>query len=65
MFLLLLASYAVYIGLGQLEEAITLSAALLVVAAISIYPSIRSDRALNALRELTRRLPRWCSGISC
>ncbi len=54
MFLLLLASCAVYLGLGQLEEAITLSAALLVVSAISIYQSIRSDRALNALRELTQ-----------
>ena len=54
MFLLLLAACAVYIGLKQPEEAITLAAALLVVAAISIYQSIRSDRALNALRELTQ-----------
>ncbi|GHB61771.1 cation-transporting P-type ATPase [Persicitalea jodogahamensis] len=54
MFLLLLASCAVYVGLGQLEEAITLAGALLAVAAISIYQSVRSDRALNALRELTQ-----------
>jgi P-type Ca2+ transporter type 2C len=54
MFLLLLASCALYVGLGQLEEAITLAVALFVVATISIYQSIRSDRALNALRELTQ-----------
>jgi Ca2+-transporting ATPase len=54
MFLLLLAACAVYIALKQPAEAITLAAALLVVSAISIYQSIRSDRALNALRELTQ-----------
>ncbi len=54
MFLLLLVSCAVYVGLGQLAEAITLAAALCMVAAISIYQSVRSDRALNALRELTQ-----------
>lgn len=54
MFLLLLASCTVYVGLGQFAEAITLATALLMVAAISIYQSIRSDRALTALRELTQ-----------
>lgn len=54
MFLLLLASCAIYIGLGQLAEAITLTVALGLVATISVYQSIRSDRALNALRELTQ-----------
>ncbi len=54
MFLLLLAACAIYVGLGQLEEAITLAVALLLVPAISIDQSIRGDRALNALRDLTQ-----------
>ena len=54
MFLLLLAASAVYIGLGRTEEAITLSIALLLVSGISVYQSIRSDRALSTLRELTQ-----------
>ena len=54
MFLLLLAACAVYFGLGRAEEAITLIAALLVVAGISVYQSIRSNQALGALRELTQ-----------
>ena len=63
MFLLLLASCAVYSGLGQLGEALTLTVALGLVSAISIYQSIRSDRALNALRELTQpRIQVWRNG---
>ena len=54
MFLLLLAACAVYFGLGRAEEAITLIAALLAVAGISVYQSIRSNQALGALRELTQ-----------
>ncbi|SDY47876.1 cation-translocating P-type ATPase [Hymenobacter psychrophilus] len=54
MFLLLLAACAVYIGLGEAAEAITLGVALLAVAGISVYQQIRSDRALEALRELTQ-----------
>ncbi|NID13470.1 cation-translocating P-type ATPase [Fibrivirga algicola] len=54
MFLLLLAACALYVGLGQLAESITLIVALVLVATISIYQSIRSDRALDALRELTQ-----------
>ena len=54
MFLLLLAACAVYIALGRVEEAITLIGALLVVAGISVYQAVRSDRALGALRELTQ-----------
>ena len=54
MFLLLLAACAVYFGLGRAEEAVTLIAALLVVAGISVYQSIRSNQALGALRELTQ-----------
>ena len=54
MFLLLLAACAVYIGLDRTEEAITLSIALLLVSGISVYQSVRSDRALSTLRELTQ-----------
>ena len=54
MFLLLLAACAVYFALGRAEEAITLIVALLVVAGISVYQSVRSNQALGALRELTQ-----------
>ena len=54
MFLLLAAASAIYIALGQTAEALTLLAALLAVSGISVYQSLRSDRALEALRELTQ-----------
>ena len=54
MFVLLLAACAVYFALGRAEEAITLIAALLAVAGISVYQSVRSNQALGALRELTQ-----------
>jgi Ca2+-transporting ATPase len=54
MFVLLLAACAVYFALGRAEEAITLIVALLVVAGISVYQSVRSNQALGALRELTQ-----------
>ncbi len=54
MFLLLLAACAVYFGLGRVEEAVTLIGALLLVAGISVYQAVRSDRALGALRDLTQ-----------
>ena len=54
MFLLLLAACAIYFSLGQTEEASTLIVALLVVSGISVYQSVRSDRALGALRALTQ-----------
>ena len=54
MFLLLLTACAVYVALGRAEEAVTLGVALLLVAGISVYQSIRSDEALGALRELTQ-----------
>ena len=64
MFLLLLAACAVYIGLGQTEEAVTLGVALLLVAGISVYQSVRSDRALGALRDLTQpKAQVWRSGV--
>lgn len=54
MFLLLLAACAVYFSLGQPAEAITLIMALLIISSISVYQSVRSDRALGALRDLTQ-----------
>ncbi|WP_041951885.1 cation-translocating P-type ATPase [Spirosoma spitsbergense] len=54
MFLLLVAACTVYFVLGQLEEAITLIVALLLVSGISVYQSIRSNQALGALRDLTQ-----------
>ncbi len=54
MFLLLLVACTVYFSLGRTEEAITLIVALLLVAGISVFQAIRSDRALGALRELTQ-----------
>ena len=54
MFLLLLLACAVYLGLGQRQEAVTLGVALLLVSGISVYQSLRSDRALSALRDLSQ-----------
>ncbi|GAB2583800.1 HAD-IC family P-type ATPase [Spirosoma areae] len=54
MFLLLLVACTIYFSLGRTEEAITLIVALLLVSGISVYQSIRSNRALSTLRELTQ-----------
>ena len=54
MFLLLVVACAAYMALGEGAEAITLGAALLVVAGVSVYQSLRSDAALGDLRELTQ-----------
>ncbi len=54
MFLLLLAACAVYLALGQRLEAVLLGVALLLVAGISVYQAARSNRALQALRDLTQ-----------
>ena len=63
MFLLLALASAIYIALGQTPEALTLIAALLAVSGISVYQSLRSDRALGALRELTQpRAQVWRGG---
>ena len=63
MFMLLLAASAVYVAVGQITEALTLSVALLLVAGISVYQSLRSDRALAALSTLTQPNARvWRNG---
>jgi P-type Ca2+ transporter type 2C len=54
MFLLLLVACGVYFLLGQHAEGATLIGALLIVSGISIYQSMRSERAVGALRELTQ-----------
>jgi Ca2+-transporting ATPase len=54
MFLLLLVASTIYVVIGELAEAVTLVIALLLVAGISVYQALRSDRALSALRELTQ-----------
>ncbi len=54
MFLLLAAASGLYIVLGEWQEGIVLGVAMVLVAGISIYQSVRSDRALKALRKLTR-----------
>ncbi|GAB3868428.1 HAD-IC family P-type ATPase [Hymenobacter segetis] len=63
MFVLLLAACGLYFGMGRTEEAITLIVALLAVAGISVYQSLRSDRALAALRDLTQpQAKAWRNG---
>ncbi len=64
MFLLLLVACGIYIGLGEIAEAITLGVALLVVSGISVYQSVRSDRALGALHEFTQpKAQVWRNGV--
>lgn len=53
MFLLLVAGALVYLVLGDLREALILSASIAVVMAITVLQERRSERALEALRELS------------
>jgi Ca2+-transporting ATPase len=53
MILLLLAAGVVYLLLGDIHEAIALMAAILLVIAISLVQERRSERALEALRDLS------------
>lgn len=52
MILLLLAASSLYFLLGELREAIVLLGSIAVVVAISLYQSHKTERALNALRDL-------------
>src|SRR5262249_50819282 len=52
MILLLLACGAVYLVLGDVREACVLLASVVVVIGITLYQDQRSERALDALREL-------------
>ena len=53
MFALLAAGTAIYVAVGDLHEAAVLAAAVLVVMTITVVQERRSERALNALRDLS------------
>ncbi len=53
MFLLLLAAVAIYLVLGDVSEALVLGVSMLAVIAISVYQQHRTERALEALRDLS------------
>ena len=53
MFLLLLASVALYVIFGDLREALTLAGFVVVVMVITIFQEGRTERALEALRDLS------------
>ncbi len=53
MFLLLLAAGALYIAFGDLREALTLLGFVVIVITITVVQEGRTERALEALRELS------------
>lgn len=53
MFLLLIVSVAIYLGLGDLREALVLSLSLFVIFGITIFQERKTERALEALRDLS------------
>ena len=53
MFLLLIVSAAVYLILGDLREAAILASSLLVIFGITIFQERKTERALEALRDLS------------
>jgi Ca2+-transporting ATPase len=53
MFLLLIGAIGIYVVLGDVREALILGASLLVVVVIAIYQQHRTERALEALRDLS------------
>jgi Ca2+-transporting ATPase len=53
MFLLLLAGAVVYLLLGDVHEAAVLGASIVVVVTIAVVQERRSERALDALRDLS------------
>src|SRR5207249_9638909 len=53
MFMLLLGAVAVYLLLGDAGEAVVLACSLLAVIAITVYQERRTERALEALRDLS------------
>ncbi|MBC3787982.1 cation-translocating P-type ATPase [Spirosoma utsteinense] len=54
MFILLAIASLLYVLLGQWQEGVVLGVAMLLVAGISVYQSVRSNQALQALRQLTQ-----------
>jgi Ca2+-transporting ATPase len=53
MFLLLIAGVIVYVLLGDIHEALVLGASIVVVVVIAVVQEGRSERALEALRDLS------------
>jgi Ca2+-transporting ATPase len=53
MFLLLLGAAGIYLVLGDLGEALVLAASILVILAITVVQERRTERALEALRDLS------------
>src|SRR6516162_8114949 len=53
MLLLLLAATVLYLVLGDRQEAIILAASLTVVIGITLYQEHKTERALDALRDLS------------
>lgn len=53
MLLLLLAASALYLALGDARDAAILGASVLMVIALTLYQELRSERALQALRDLS------------
>jgi Ca2+-transporting ATPase len=66
MVLLLFAASAVYLLLGEPGEAALLLVSVVLVAALSAYQEFRSERALQALRDLSSPRARlWRDGAAC
>ncbi len=53
MFLLLVAGGVLYLGVGELKEALMLLGFVFVIMGITIYQERKTERALEALRDLT------------
>jgi Ca2+-transporting ATPase len=53
MFLLLVACGVLYLGVGELKEALMLLGFVFVIMGITIYQDRKTERALEALRDLT------------
>jgi P-type Ca2+ transporter type 2C len=69
MFLLLLAGGGIYLALGDVRKALVLLGSILVIMGITLYQEQKTERALEALRDLQaspcpcRSCPknsRWC-----
>jgi Ca2+-transporting ATPase len=53
MFLLLIAAAAIYLVLGDVREALVLAASVLVIVLITVMQQRKTERALEALRDLS------------
>jgi Ca2+-transporting ATPase len=53
MLLLLVAAGAIYLALGELKDSLVLLASIFVVLGISLYQQRKTERALEALRDLS------------